>query len=95
MPNAIETLDFNDTFLDIEHLKESFPGYEMLSEVDDAKLVPPFRYGIVLILCIVCTQGLANCKSGRILIKRVDYSVKLQLGLINQLISNTKHSYIF
>ncbi|XP_034941084.1 RNA helicase aquarius [Chelonus insularis] len=46
MPDEIPTIDFNDTFLDINHLKASFPGYtfEFKSPVDDeSKLVRPFR----------------------------------------------------
>ncbi|XP_028166187.1 RNA helicase aquarius isoform X1 [Ostrinia furnacalis] len=44
MPNEIPTLDFNDTFLDMEHLRNSFPGYEIKVQTDDPrKLVRPFR----------------------------------------------------
>ena len=44
MANEIATLDFNDTFLDFEHLKESFPNDRIDVKVkDEALLVPPFR----------------------------------------------------
>lgn len=44
MPNEIPTLDFNDTFLDMEHLRSSFPGYEIKVKTDDPrKLVRPFK----------------------------------------------------
>lgn len=44
MPNQIRTLDFNDTFLDFEHLKASFPQYSVkTNEQDSNKLIPPFR----------------------------------------------------
>lgn len=44
MPNEIPTLDFNDTFLDMEHLRNSFPGYEIKVQTDDPrKLVRPFK----------------------------------------------------
>ncbi|XP_024936105.1 RNA helicase aquarius isoform X2 [Cephus cinctus] len=44
MPDEIPTMDFNDTFLDIDHLKSSFPGYEIKVSTDDSeKLVRPFR----------------------------------------------------
>ncbi|KOB66412.1 Intron-binding protein aquarius, partial [Operophtera brumata] len=44
MPNEIATLDFNDTFLDMEHLRNSFPGYEIKVKTDDPrKLVRPFK----------------------------------------------------
>ncbi|XP_065342666.1 RNA helicase aquarius [Cloeon dipterum] len=44
MPNEIPTLDFNDTFLDMDHLRSSFPGYTIKVGTDDPKkLVPPFR----------------------------------------------------
>ena len=44
MTNEIATVDFNDTFLDIDHLKSSFPGYEFkLTTEDPEKLVRPFR----------------------------------------------------
>ncbi|KAM9381229.1 RNA helicase aquarius [Phaethornis superciliosus] len=44
MPNQIATLDFNDTFLSIDHLKASFPGYNIKVTVDNPDLqIPPFR----------------------------------------------------
>uniref|UniRef100_A0A5F8HLW2 RNA helicase aquarius n=1 Tax=Monodelphis domestica TaxID=13616 RepID=A0A5F8HLW2_MONDO len=44
MPNQISCLDFNDTFLSIDHLKASFPGYNVKVTVDNPTLqVPPFR----------------------------------------------------
>lgn len=44
MPNQIASLDFNDTFLSIDHLKASFPGYNIKVTVDNPELqVPPFR----------------------------------------------------
>lgn len=48
MPNQIATLDFNDTFLNYAHLKESFLEHEITikqeeGEEDEAKLIPPFR----------------------------------------------------
>nr|XP_005006379.1 LOW QUALITY PROTEIN: intron-binding protein aquarius [Cavia porcellus] len=44
MPPQIATLDFNDTFLSIEHLKASFPGHNVKVTVDDPALqIPPFR----------------------------------------------------
>lgn len=44
MPNEIGTMDFNDTFLDINHLKSSFPQYEIKVSTDnESKLVRPFR----------------------------------------------------
>ncbi|KAK3563005.1 hypothetical protein QTP86_013270 [Hemibagrus guttatus] len=44
MPNQISSLDFNDTFLSIDHLKSCFPGYTVkVTEEDPAKQFPPFR----------------------------------------------------
>lgn len=44
MPNEIATLDFNDTFLDMDHLRGSFPDHEIKVKTDDpTKLVPPFK----------------------------------------------------
>lgn len=44
MANELPTLDFNDTFLDMDHLRSSFADYKMDVKVDDpSKLVPPFR----------------------------------------------------
>ncbi|XP_008101299.1 RNA helicase aquarius isoform X1 [Anolis carolinensis] len=44
MPNQIASLDFNDTFLSIDHLRASFPGYSINVTVEDPALqVPPFR----------------------------------------------------
>merc|ERR1719402_514962 len=45
MNNNIPTLNFNDTFLDFQHLRQSFPGYEVRVTGDNVeeKLVPPFR----------------------------------------------------
>lgn len=37
-------MNFNDTFLDIEHLRESFPAYEIRTTVEDeSRLVRPFQ----------------------------------------------------
>lgn len=44
MSNEIATLDFNDTFLNYQHLKQSFPKHEITASTEDeALLVPPFR----------------------------------------------------
>ncbi|MBN3326288.1 AQR helicase, partial [Atractosteus spatula] len=44
MPNQIATLDFNDTFLSIDHLQASFPGYTIkVTEEDPSLQKPPFR----------------------------------------------------
>lgn len=44
MPNELPTLDFNDTFLNMDHLRSSFPGYEIKVQTNDPrKLVRPFR----------------------------------------------------
>ncbi|XP_063231396.1 RNA helicase aquarius [Bacillus rossius redtenbacheri] len=44
MPNEIETMDFNDTFLDMDHLRASFPEHAIKVNTNDPrKLVPPFR----------------------------------------------------
>lgn len=43
MDNKRPTLDWNDTFLNLEHLSTSFPGQSMEVEGDKSKQVPPFR----------------------------------------------------
>uniref|UniRef100_A0A8C1R5C3 RNA helicase aquarius n=1 Tax=Cyprinus carpio TaxID=7962 RepID=A0A8C1R5C3_CYPCA len=44
MPNQISSLDFNDTFLSIEHLKSCFPNHTVkVTEEDPARQLPPFR----------------------------------------------------
>ncbi|CAG5126688.1 unnamed protein product, partial [Candidula unifasciata] len=43
MPNRKATLDWNDTFLSIEHLQASFPGSNVIASEDKEKQVPPFR----------------------------------------------------
>ena len=45
MPNNIPSLNFNDTFLDFGHLRESFPTYEVRVDGDltTDQIVPPFR----------------------------------------------------
>lgn len=40
-PEPIVTLDFNDTFLDYDHLKASFPGYELV--LKEGQFSAPFR----------------------------------------------------
>ncbi|XP_034238562.1 RNA helicase aquarius isoform X1 [Thrips palmi] len=43
MPNEIAKLDWNDTFLDLDHLRDSFPNHEVKVRTNDpTKLVPPF-----------------------------------------------------
>ncbi|XP_058061541.1 RNA helicase aquarius [Anopheles bellator] len=41
MPDQARVLDFNDTFLDCEHVTGSFPGYEIAC--DNRTVQPPFR----------------------------------------------------
>uniref|UniRef100_A0A8C5CE19 Aquarius intron-binding spliceosomal factor n=1 Tax=Gadus morhua TaxID=8049 RepID=A0A8C5CE19_GADMO len=44
MPNQISSLDFNDTFLSLDHLRSCFPGYTVTVAEDNPELqVPPFR----------------------------------------------------
>uniref|UniRef100_A0A182P429 RNA helicase aquarius n=1 Tax=Anopheles epiroticus TaxID=199890 RepID=A0A182P429_9DIPT len=48
MPDQARVLDFNDTFLDFDHVKNSFPGYEIATAAEQhqqngANLQPPFR----------------------------------------------------
>lgn len=44
MPNQISTLDFNDTFLSLDHLRSCFPGYNIKVTEENSQLqVPPFR----------------------------------------------------
>jgi len=44
MPDEIVTMDFNDTFLDIDHLRASFPQYEIKTNPEDeGNLVRPFQ----------------------------------------------------
>jgi len=44
MPDEIATIDFNDTFLDIDHLRASFPQYEIKTNPEDeGNLVRPFQ----------------------------------------------------
>lgn len=44
MPTQKKTLNFNDTFLDVKHLAESFPDYKIAVEGGDAKQIErPFQ----------------------------------------------------
>lgn len=45
MPDEIATIDFNDTFLDIDHLRASFPQYSEIktNPEDESNLVRPFQ----------------------------------------------------
>lgn len=44
MKNQSRVLDFNDTFIDVEHLKSSFPDYKItFNSEDESKMVRPFR----------------------------------------------------
>ncbi|XP_057663610.1 RNA helicase aquarius [Diorhabda carinulata] len=44
MPNQISTMDFNDTFIDMDHLRSCFPDYEIKVRTNDPqKLVRPFK----------------------------------------------------
>jgi len=44
MPDEIATMDFNDTFLNIDHLRASFPQYEIkIDPEDEENLVRPFQ----------------------------------------------------
>lgn len=44
MEGQIATLDYNDTFIDVDHLRSCFPDYQIKFKTDDPrKLVRPFR----------------------------------------------------
>ncbi|XP_050542377.1 RNA helicase aquarius [Daktulosphaira vitifoliae] len=46
MPNRIKSMNFNDTFLDIDHLLSSFPSCEVIpfnGSVKIKEMLPPFR----------------------------------------------------
>ncbi|EDW66854.2 RNA helicase aquarius [Drosophila virilis] len=43
MPNQERSLEFNDTFLDYEHLQVSFPDYELKCEAAEGSRDPPYR----------------------------------------------------
>ncbi|KAF5289862.1 hypothetical protein FQR65_LT01996 [Abscondita terminalis] len=44
LPTPIRTLDFNDTFIDMDHLRSCFTDYEIKVKTDDPKkLVKPFK----------------------------------------------------
>ncbi|XP_022909695.2 RNA helicase aquarius isoform X1 [Onthophagus taurus] len=44
MANQIETMDFNDSFIDMDHLRSCFPDYEIKVKTDNPqKLIRPFK----------------------------------------------------
>ncbi|XP_008195128.2 RNA helicase aquarius [Tribolium castaneum] len=44
MPSPTTTMDFNDTFIDMDHLRSCFPDYQIRVKTNDPKkLVRPFR----------------------------------------------------
>ena len=43
MANKSKMLDFNDTFLSFDHLRNSFPKHEVKVQAAEADLVPPFK----------------------------------------------------
>ncbi|EFP13371.1 CRE-EMB-4 protein [Caenorhabditis remanei] len=43
LSSAVPELDFNDTFLSIDHVKQSFPGYKIELSGDANAMVPPFK----------------------------------------------------
>ena len=54
MKTRLPTLNWNDTFLDVKHLRSSFPEYKIRATEDDrSKLVPPFR----LTFCDLKSKG--------------------------------------
>lgn len=44
LPNQIPSTDYNDTFIDLDHLRSCFPDYEIQVKTDDPKkLLRPFK----------------------------------------------------
>ena len=66
MPKQIKTLNFNDTFLTLDHLKDSFPQYQI--EVSGKIIFTTFAYTMLYATCTVyiyvihvCTQLYSDC----------------------------------
>ena len=65
MPNKILTLDWNDTFLSLAHLKSCFPDHKIELTTDDStKQVPPFR----LVHAVVKHLSFPAAKAGILII---------------------------
>ncbi|KAK0408994.1 hypothetical protein QR680_004283 [Steinernema hermaphroditum] len=43
MSNAQAQLNFNDTFIDYEHLREAFPDQKIVASVEEKEMLQPFR----------------------------------------------------
>ena len=55
-----KTLNFNDTFLNFEHLRQSFPMYDVKVDVPESDLVPPFKVSLFsnnMLFCRSLIQG--------------------------------------
>ena len=49
MEKQLSTLDWNDTFLEEDHLKQSFPDHKVVkTETDDSSFLPPYMYVIIV-----------------------------------------------
>jgi len=45
MDTELPVLDFNDTFLDLKHIEDSFPDYKVkVAASKDVAIERPFRY---------------------------------------------------
>lgn len=50
MPNKLKTLDFNDTFIDVDHAIASFPAYKSEVKGDKSMAKKPFRYSFYTLM---------------------------------------------
>lgn len=50
-------MDFNDTFLSFEHVKECFPDYRIEAMAEAEKMVPPFQYVDFILFVKAVVEG--------------------------------------
>ena len=74
MDNQIARLDWNDTFLDEDHLKHSFPSLEKRFIVKDpsCKPRPPFMYVISFVVYFILKMNLEAKITWTVLLKSCD-----------------------
>ena len=75
-----KTLNFNDTFLNFEHLRQSFPMYDVKVDVPESDLVPPFKVSLFSNNLLFCRSLIPGTNRANIFLKNFSHLIHLNFS---------------